>query len=367
MATVHDDAVYVKGAPETVLDRCESVLTPEGSVPLSDHRRERVETAVSAMTADALRVLAVARKTPDDDDDPETGLTLLGLVGLLDPPREEVQAAVADTRRAGIEVTMITGDAPETAREIARQVGIGTGDGDTATFDVVVTDADAGVGAYNLTVSLANPSAGNIEDVSLPGEPAVDEVTYGDGAVRVRVVGLDTADTGRITVMSVTVEATTNDGSSDIQVDVAALGDENGNEYDVAGTDDARLVVGQSNDQPPTTTTSSSGDSSGQDDDQDTGPVATTTATTTTPPAEPTTTQPSTTSSTTTTQSSTTTATETSSAADPTATTTTAESISTDSSDDSDDATGGSGPGFGPAAAIAALAAAAALAARTRK
>jgi Ca2+-transporting ATPase len=170
MATVHDDAVYVKGAPETVLDRCVSVRTAEGSVPLSERHRERVETALSAMTADALRVLAVATKTPDGGD-PETELTLLGLVGLLDPPRDEVRAAVADTHRAGIRVTMITGDAPETAREVARQVGIGTGDADTGTDTRPVTpDGDgpatpgrrgAGDGGRDVETGTGSASAGD--------------------------------------------------------------------------------------------------------------------------------------------------------------------------------------------------------------
>ncbi|MFB6170244.1 MAG: cation-translocating P-type ATPase [Haloarculaceae archaeon] len=123
MATVHDDVVYVKGAPKTVLERSTSVHTASGVEPLTPAVRERVTGALDAFTGDALRVLGFAYRDPDGADH-ESDLVFVGLLGLLDPPREEVEAAIADTHRAGIDVKMITGDNPETARAVGEWVGI---------------------------------------------------------------------------------------------------------------------------------------------------------------------------------------------------------------------------------------------------
>jgi magnesium-transporting ATPase (P-type) len=78
-----------------------------------------------ALAGEGLRALALARKTADDPDaEPYEDLTLIGLAGLLDPPRPEVREAVRACRDAGIRVVMVTGDQPETARAIAGEVGI---------------------------------------------------------------------------------------------------------------------------------------------------------------------------------------------------------------------------------------------------
>ena len=136
MTTCHAAAdgactAYVKGAPEAVLPRCTSVLGAGGPTPIDSAALERV---VGALAADGLRVLAVAtshgpRLSPTTSpDEIERSLCLLGLVGLLDPPREEAAEAVRQCRDAGIVPVMITGDHPATARAIARRLGIVAGD-----------------------------------------------------------------------------------------------------------------------------------------------------------------------------------------------------------------------------------------------
>jgi magnesium-transporting ATPase (P-type) len=123
----HPPVAYVKGAPERILRMCAVVATPDGEGRLDAalwHRR------VEALAADGQRVLALARRgLPEgtreiSGDDVESGLCLLGLVGLMDPPRPEAVAAVAECRAAGIQVKMITGDHVATARAIARQLGL---------------------------------------------------------------------------------------------------------------------------------------------------------------------------------------------------------------------------------------------------
>ncbi|MCL4680905.1 MAG: cation-translocating P-type ATPase [Rhodocyclaceae bacterium] len=115
----------VKGAPEAVLERCTWRLTPRGPVPFD------VADALAQaerMAARGLRVLAFAERRldalPADLAEAETGLTFLGLVGLMDPPREEAAQAVDECQAAGIVPVMITGDHPATARAIAERLGI---------------------------------------------------------------------------------------------------------------------------------------------------------------------------------------------------------------------------------------------------
>ncbi|MFL5253420.1 MAG: cation-translocating P-type ATPase [Rhodopila sp.] len=131
MTTMHPDGVgfvaCTKGAPESVLPRCSAIATATGNRPLDP---AAVMQAAEQMARNGLRVLAVASRqwqaVPDshDPDTVEHGLVLLGLVGLLDPPRPEAKAAVATCRAAGVTPVMITGDHPVTARAIARAVGI---------------------------------------------------------------------------------------------------------------------------------------------------------------------------------------------------------------------------------------------------
>ncbi|MBL8325607.1 MAG: cation-translocating P-type ATPase [Rubrivivax sp.] len=129
MATVHalDDGwqVCVKGAPEAVLPRCTWRLAAQAPAPF-----DVAEALAQAddLAAQGLRVLALAQRRLDQPpagiEEAESGLTFLGLVGLMDPPRAEAAAAVAECLAAGIRPVMITGDHPATARAIAAQLGM---------------------------------------------------------------------------------------------------------------------------------------------------------------------------------------------------------------------------------------------------
>jgi len=129
MTTVHRAAQgfisYTKGAPEAVLALCETQLDTNGENPLMPHAWQQ---QAEKMAQAGLRVMAIAMRRlpalPDHLNEAETGLTLLGLVGLMDPPRREAHHAVAECQAAGITPVMITGDHPATANAIARQLGI---------------------------------------------------------------------------------------------------------------------------------------------------------------------------------------------------------------------------------------------------
>ncbi|OPX84110.1 MAG: Calcium-transporting ATPase 1 [Pelotomaculum sp. PtaB.Bin104] len=117
---------FVKGAPEVVLDLCTQIQQQGKIIPLEGASRQAVLEASEQMAGDAMRVLAIAYRPLADPDlpDPEQSLILLGLAGMVDPPRPEVGDAIATCHRAGIKVVMITGDHPHTALTIARKVGI---------------------------------------------------------------------------------------------------------------------------------------------------------------------------------------------------------------------------------------------------
>jgi magnesium-transporting ATPase (P-type) len=127
MATLHPGRIYVKGAPERVLEFCDCQHTRDGPGPLE---RARWLREMESAAQDGQRVLALASKdvapgkSALSTADVESGMTLLGLVGMIDQPREEAIAAVARCRRAGIAVKMITGDHALTAQAIGRRLGL---------------------------------------------------------------------------------------------------------------------------------------------------------------------------------------------------------------------------------------------------
>lgn len=135
MCTVHleptgEKVVYLKGAPEIVLDRSSHILSEGKEEGLSDDKKKEILTFNESMASNALRVLGMAyKKLPDDmsdfdEDAIEKNLVFVGLEGMIDPPRDEAIAANAVCEHAGIKTVMITGDHKLTAMAVAREIGI---------------------------------------------------------------------------------------------------------------------------------------------------------------------------------------------------------------------------------------------------
>ena len=139
MSTVHTDTerqerllVFAKGAPDVLLARCSEELIGENTRVLTDDRRRDILAINEGLARRALRTLAIAyRSVPveafeieDVDEGVERELVFAGLVGMIDPPRDEARDAVERAKSAGIRPIMITGDHPITAEVIARELGI---------------------------------------------------------------------------------------------------------------------------------------------------------------------------------------------------------------------------------------------------
>lgn len=133
MATVHEAGegfvFAVKGAPEAVVADCTHVLAPGGVRDLDDDLRLDWNIRISDAAKDGLRLLALAMKRDTAADAaPYGGLTLVGLVGLMDPIRKGVPEAISASRAAGVRVVMLTGDYAVTAATIARKANLGDGE-----------------------------------------------------------------------------------------------------------------------------------------------------------------------------------------------------------------------------------------------
>ncbi|MBS4894539.1 MAG: cation-translocating P-type ATPase [Gordonibacter pamelaeae] len=132
MATVHERdgqvVAAVKGALDGLLPRCAFVMDDDGPRPITDDDRAHALEVAARLSDEALRVLAFATRAlpavPGDEEDIERELVLVGLVGMMDPPRPDVRAAVDTCRTAGVRTVMITGDHAATARAIGEELDI---------------------------------------------------------------------------------------------------------------------------------------------------------------------------------------------------------------------------------------------------
>lgn len=134
MTTVYKNGdhlnVFTKGAPQVILDRCTHYFDDGERKSLSAEKRNQFKNQVDSMAQEALRVLAFATKPVgsgkvDDlsEEDLESELTFVGLQGMLDPPRKEVQSSIEACRNAGIRTVMVTGDNALTAKAIGEELG----------------------------------------------------------------------------------------------------------------------------------------------------------------------------------------------------------------------------------------------------
>lgn len=131
MSTVHEIdhelVLLVKGAPDVVFDRSNQILTNDGVRQMTDKDLVGLREKNEAFSNRALRVLAFAYRPLENkniDFESENDLIFVGLLAMIDPPREEVFDAIKQAKSAGIQPIMITGDHKTTARAIAEQIGL---------------------------------------------------------------------------------------------------------------------------------------------------------------------------------------------------------------------------------------------------
>jgi Ca2+-transporting ATPase len=138
-----EDKLFVKGAPNLLLERCTHVKTRDGNiVSLTLHLRDEIDSTIDSIGNKALRCIGLALSTPPKTlhreggtyaeilkdssqyESIETGLTFVGMVAIRDPPRDGVKESIHQCKQAGVRVIMITGDAKQTAEAIAKEVNI---------------------------------------------------------------------------------------------------------------------------------------------------------------------------------------------------------------------------------------------------
>lgn len=147
-------ALYCKGAPEKLLPLCSRMLLGAATVPLDAALREALVAAQEDMAGQGLRLLSLAWKPlPGDEEATEQDLVLCGVVGLEDPPRAEVPEAITRCHAAGVRVIMVTGDRPQTALAIGREIGLVRGAG----AEVLLGDAVQKMSLAQLQLALEAP------------------------------------------------------------------------------------------------------------------------------------------------------------------------------------------------------------------
>ena len=131
MTTIHSTPAgvyaYSKGAPEVILDSCTYIYRDDSAVDFDGDEKEHILEVIKTMASRAQRVLAFSQKVFKDSysvKDAEKEMVFVGLVGMIDPPREEVKTAIATCKRAGIKTVMITGDHQLTGCAIAKELGL---------------------------------------------------------------------------------------------------------------------------------------------------------------------------------------------------------------------------------------------------
>lgn len=128
--------LYVKGAADVLLKKCDRIFTERGVVPLDQKTREEIDRRIKAMSAKAMRVLAFAEGAFLHEVR-EENLTFLGLAAMLDPPKAGAKEAVLACKKAGVRTVMITGDSADSALAIAKRLAIASGQKEVITGDEI--------------------------------------------------------------------------------------------------------------------------------------------------------------------------------------------------------------------------------------
>ncbi|HUP72502.1 MAG TPA: cation-translocating P-type ATPase [Acidimicrobiales bacterium] len=218
MSTLEADAerdggidVVTKGAPDVLLSRCTHERVAGTVLSLGEFRRNDILAAVDRLADDALRTLAVAYRPlpagarPREDETLERGLVYLGIVGIIDPPREEAIAAIAEAHAAGVRIIMITGDHPRTAARIAAELGIVGADArvftgneidrvDDDTFDATVGEVSVYARVapeHKLRIVDSLQSSGNIVAMTGDGVNDAPALKSADIGIAMGITGTD--------------------------------------------------------------------------------------------------------------------------------------------------------------------------------
>ena len=176
----HGSILHVKGAPDVLLAKCVRVRRADSTEPLTEARRAELAATLQAFQQRGMRTLAFAYRAATEVAVED--LTWLGAVAIADPVRAEVSAAIAACRRAGVAVKIVTGDNAETAREIARQIGLSAPDAClTGAEFAALPDAEASLAAERLQVLARARPADKLRLVSLLKQNGHVVAVTGDG------------------------------------------------------------------------------------------------------------------------------------------------------------------------------------------
>jgi magnesium-transporting ATPase (P-type) len=219
MTTVHMDHKfgrigYVKGAPKEVLELCTHFATHDGTEPMTPEYLARAIVQNDAFACEGLRVLAMAYRPIGKDDrdftpeDTERDLVFVGLMAMMDPPRDEVTQAVKECHTAGIRIIMITGDYGLTAESIARRIGIVSGDARIITGNELQDMEDAQLAAafdagdvlfarvapeHKMRIAQVLKSKGNVVAMTGDGVNDAPALKVADIGVAMGIAGTDVA------------------------------------------------------------------------------------------------------------------------------------------------------------------------------